>query len=75
MTRLRPMHIDANQSRRLGAGEGALRVLQIGDQADAALIVGFAVQRRPDVAGRSLQKPHAQSRFQPLHRIGDRGPG
>ena len=53
--RLRAMHVDANESRRLGVDESALRILEIGDQANATLIIGFAVQRRTDLAGRSLK--------------------
>jgi hypothetical protein len=53
--RLSAMHVDANESRRLGVDEGALRILEIGDQADVTLIIGFAVQRRADLAGRSLK--------------------
>ena len=33
--RLSAMHVDANESRRLGLDESALRILEIGDQANA----------------------------------------
>jgi hypothetical protein len=52
--RLSAMHVDASESRRLG-DESALRILEIGDQADATLIIGFAVERRADLAGGSLK--------------------
>ncbi len=53
------MHVHVQQPLRLGAGQGALGVLQVGDQTQAALIIGFPVERRTDVTRRPLQEWNA----------------
>lgn len=69
MARERAVDIDAQQPLRLGAGERRLGILQIGDQTEAAPVIGLAVEGRTDVTGRPLQQLHAEPRFELFHGI------
>ena len=55
IARLGTVDVNTNQPRRLGADEGALRILHVRDQAHAALVIGLAIQGRTDLPGRALQ--------------------
>jgi hypothetical protein len=48
MARQRAMNIDVQQALGLGSGKGRLGILDIGDQSQATLVIGFAVERRAD---------------------------
>ena len=71
MTRQRAVNIHAQQSLRLGAAEGGLRLLDVGNQRQTTPVIGLAVQRGADLPRGPLQQTHAKPRFKLLHGIGD----
>ena len=73
MARQRAVHLDAQQPARFGAGERHLRLFDVRQNAQTALIVGFAVQRRADVAGGALQQPDLQPGFELFDGVGHGG--
>ncbi|MGF6227202.1 hypothetical protein QFZ27_001157 [Inquilinus ginsengisoli] len=64
------VHVHPQQPLGLGAGEGGLGLLDIGQDRQAALVIGLAVQSRADLPGGPLQQPHAQPRLQLLDPLG-----
>ena len=72
MTCQRAVDIHPQQSFRLGAAKGGLSLLDVGDQRQATLVIGLAVQRRADLPRGPLQEAHAEARFKLLDRIGHR---
>jgi hypothetical protein len=58
------MDIHVQRAARPGAGEGAFRLLQIGDQPQAALVIGLPVRRGADMARGALEEPDPQPGFQ-----------
>ncbi len=69
MTRQRAVNIHAQQSLRLGAAKRGLRLLDVGDQRQAALMIGLAVQRRADLTRGPLQQTHPKTRLKLFHRV------
>ena len=57
--------IDTDHPGNRAAGT-SIRILEIGEDGDAATVIGFALDRRLDVAGGTLQKPGAEARLQSL---------
>src|ERR1700687_2852173 len=72
MPRQRAVNIHAQQSLRLGAAECGFGLLEIGDQRQAAPVIGLAVQRRADLTRGPLQEPHAEARLKLRYRVRDR---
>jgi hypothetical protein len=64
------MHVDAQQALRLDAGKGTLGILDIGENGDAAPVIGFAIQCRADMARGALEQAHAEPFFNLFHRVG-----
>jgi len=75
--RHRRAHIHAQAPARVGAGVGHARldVIEVGEQANGALVVGGAVRRHGDASRGAVEQLHAQALFQRLHMLGDRGLG
>jgi hypothetical protein len=70
MPRLRAVHVDPHQPRRLGAGEPGFGIFEIGNQVHTAPIISFSVQGGADVASRALEQAGAQPRLEPLDGVG-----
>lgn len=66
------MHIDAKQARGPRIGEGRLRIFHIGQDGDAAAVVGLAIERRADLARGALEQADTQPGLEPLDGLGDR---
>ncbi len=75
MPRHRALQRDAQRAARAAAGlpEHRFRLVDIGKQAQAALVIGLAVQRGAHLPGGALQQPDIQPRLQLLDRVGDGG--
>ncbi|MNI43486.1 hypothetical protein D3C73_978160 [compost metagenome] len=71
MSRLGAVNVDPHEACGLRSGESGFGVLHIGNQIDAAAVVGLAVQGRADMARRTLEQTHAEPGLQPLHCVGD----
>ncbi|MNY19974.1 hypothetical protein D3C86_1534330 [compost metagenome] len=72
MSRQRALHLQSQQPFRLRAVEGALGVLDVVQDGQAAPVVGLAVQRRPDYACGPLQQPDSQPPLQIVDDLGHR---
>jgi len=60
MPRKRALHLDPKHPLGRGPAEGPLGILDIVQDSQAAPIIGLAVERRPNRAGRPLEQQDAQ---------------
>jgi len=70
-------HVHAQAAARRGAGlaDAGLQVVEVGQQAHRAVVVGRAVGGHRDAAGGAVEQLHAQALLQRLHVLGDGGLG
>ena len=69
----RAMDIDTQQALGLDPGKGALGILDIGEDREAALIIGFAIERRAHLARGALEQADAETFFDQLDGVRDGG--
>jgi hypothetical protein len=75
MARQRALHLDPQQALGRGAAEGAVGVLDVVEDAQAAPVIGLAVERGPHHPGGALQQARAQPVFQLADHLGAGGAG
>jgi len=67
------VHPQAAPGRGGGGGNAGIGIVQVGQQAHHALVVGGAIGRDLHAPGGAVQELHAQARFELLHQLRDGG--